>query len=105
MPQNQDLVLSWFAMLLLSALRDITYMRELLQLIEAAEVPAPAPIEQRWTSASSSAMSPAAAGPVAAAGSSCSSSKLPPDSVFSWVGIIMYLPTEDPEQREAITQR
>jgi L-galactono-1,4-lactone dehydrogenase len=85
--------------------RDITYMQELLRLIESAEVPAPAPIEQRWTAASSGAMSPAAAGAAAAAGSSCSSAGLPADSVFSWVGIIMYLPTEDPQQRQAITDK
>jgi hypothetical protein len=27
------------------------------------------------------------------------------DDIFSWVGIIMYLPTQDAEQREAITRR
>jgi L-galactono-1,4-lactone dehydrogenase len=80
-------------------------MRELLRIIEAAAIPAPAPIEQRWTAASSSAMSPAAAGRTAAAGSSCTSAKLLDSSVFSWVGIIMYLPSDDPQQREAITAR
>ncbi|KAK3277544.1 hypothetical protein CYMTET_14457, partial [Cymbomonas tetramitiformis] len=29
----------------------------------------------------------------------------PPDAFFSWVGIIMYLPTSDPAQRKAITDR
>lgn len=73
-------------------------MKDLLQEIEAAEIPAPAPIEQRWTASSSSPMSPAAAGAGSAAG-------LPADTVHSWVGIIMYLPSEDPEQRDAITSR
>jgi L-galactono-1,4-lactone dehydrogenase len=73
-------------------------MRELLSHIESAEVPAHSPIEQRWTSSSSSPMSPAAAGPG-------SQGALPADSVHSWVGIIMYLPTEDPQQRQAITDR
>lgn len=41
------------------------------------QIPAPSPIEQRWTSGSSASMSPAAG---------------PPDSVHSWVGVIMYLP-------------
>jgi hypothetical protein len=73
-------------------------MQELLRQIEAAEVPAHSPIEQRWTSSSSSPMSPAAAGPG-------SQRQLPADTVHSWVGIIMYLPTEDPQQRQAITDR
>jgi L-galactono-1,4-lactone dehydrogenase len=73
-------------------------MRELLSHIESAEVPAHSPIEQRWTASSSSPMSPAAAGPG-------SQRALPADTVHSWVGIIMYLPTEDPQQRQAITDR
>lgn len=77
---------------------DIKYMQDLLRNIEAAEVPAHSPIEQRWTASSSSPMSPAAAGPG-------SQRRLPADTVHSWVGIIMYLPTEDPQQRQAITDR
>jgi L-galactono-1,4-lactone dehydrogenase len=77
---------------------DIAYMQELLRNTEAAEVPAHSPIEQRWTASSSSPMSPAAAGPG-------SQRQLPADTVHSWVGIIMYLPTEDPQQRQAITDR
>lgn len=71
---------------------DLGFMRELLQRIEAAAVPAPAPIEQRWTASSSAGMSPAAARGKA-------------DTLHSWVGIIMYLPTEDAAQRQAITDR
>jgi L-galactono-1,4-lactone dehydrogenase len=37
--------------------------------------------------------------------SGSSSSSLPADSVFSWVGVIMYLPSEDPQQRQAITDK
>ena len=72
--------------------RDIQYMEELLKLVERNKIPAPSPIEQRWSSGSSSSMSP------------CSGSK---DSLFSWIGIIMYLP-EDPEKehlRDAVTTR
>jgi L-galactono-1,4-lactone dehydrogenase len=62
--------------------RDISYMEELLKLIKRNNIPAPSPIEQRWTSGSSSSMSPCAG---------------PADSLHSWVGIIMYLP-EDPDK-------
>lgn len=81
---------------------DLAYMQQLLAEIEAAGLPAHAPIEQRWTASSSSPMSPASAPPPAAGrrGSSSSSS----DTVHSWVGIIMYLPSDDPEQRTAITE-
>lgn len=71
---------------------DIRYMKELLKLVEKSNIPAPSPIEQRWSSGSSSSMSP------------CSGSK---ESLFSWVGIIMYLP-EDPKKehiRDAVTKR
>uniref|UniRef100_UPI00315B4042 L-galactono-1,4-lactone dehydrogenase n=1 Tax=synthetic construct TaxID=32630 RepID=UPI00315B4042 len=69
---------------------DLEYMEELMRLINKEGIPAPAPIEQRWTAGSSSPMSPAYSPS--------------PDSVFSWVNIIMYLPTEDEEQRKAITE-
>ncbi|XVE61040.1 hypothetical protein DITRI_Ditri06bG0008500 [Diplodiscus trichospermus] len=68
---------------------DLEYIEELKQLIEKEEIPAPAPIEQRWTARSQSTMSPAS-----------SSSE---DDIFSWVGIIMYLPTMDARQRKEIT--
>lgn len=71
-------------------MKDLYYMEELLQLIEKEDIPAPAPIEQRWTARSRSPMSPA---------SSCEE-----DDIFSWVGIIMYLPTSDPRQRKDITE-
>lgn len=64
---------------------DLEYMSRLLRLIEEHRVPAPCPIEQRWSSASSSAMSPAAGSPA---------------DLFSWVGVIMYLPDEPSARRE-----
>ncbi|KAM0951069.1 putative L-galactonolactone dehydrogenase [Dioscorea sansibarensis] len=72
------------------SMRDLDYMEELKQLVETEGIPAPAPIEQRWTARSLSAMSPASS-PRA-------------DDVFSWVGIIMYLPTTDARQRKDITE-
>lgn len=70
---------------------DLDFMEQLLKRIDAEDVPAHAPIEQRWTASSSSSMSPA------------SSSN--PDQVFSWVGIILYLPTAEVNARRAITKR
>ena len=67
-------------------------MHELLQQLEADNTPAPAPIEQRWSAASSAPMSPVA-------------SRCNPDALHSWVGIIMYLPTEEKRARQAITDR
>ena len=71
---------------------DLDYVEELLSRVERQGIPAPSPIEQRWTASSKSALSPASA-PGA------------PQTLFSWVGVIMYLPTEDEGQREAITNR
>ncbi|KAH7435458.1 hypothetical protein KP509_06G065800 [Ceratopteris richardii] len=70
---------------------DLKYMERLLDLIKKDNFPAPAPIEQRWTASSKSYMSPAFSDS--------------PEALFSWVGIIMYLPTEDEEQRKGITNR
>ncbi|XP_008808781.2 L-galactono-1,4-lactone dehydrogenase 2, mitochondrial [Phoenix dactylifera] len=71
------------------SMKDLDYIEELMQLIQSEEIPAPAPIEQRWTAHSKSLMSPA------------SSSG---EDIFSWVGIIMYLPTMDARQRKEITE-
>ena len=70
---------------------DLEFVDGILRDIEREKVPAPCPIEQRWTAGSANAMSPAR-------------SADPAGSVHSWVGIIMYLPTEDPAQRDAITR-
>lgn len=71
-------------------MRDLEYIEELKKLIEKEAVPAPAPIEQRWSARSKSPMSPA--------------SSPQEDIIFSWVGIIMYLPTMDARQRKEITE-
>ncbi|CAD7971735.1 unnamed protein product [Amoebophrya sp. A25] len=55
---------------------DLHYVFELLDKIERQEIPAPAPIEQRYTRASTSKLSP------------CYSPN--PDDLFTWVGVIMY---------------
>jgi len=68
---------------------DMTFMDNLLRNIEEKNIPAHSPIEQRWSCGSSSPMSPAF-GTV--------------DSLHTWVGIIIYLPSDDPQQRKDITQ-
>lgn len=55
-------------------MKDLKYIEELKKLIEKEEIPAPAPIEQRWTASSRSVMSPA--------------SSTSPDDIFSWVIIL-----------------
>ena len=63
-------------------------MEALLEGIETKGIPAHSPIEQRWSASSSSKMSP---------------SHGEPGGLHSWVGIINYLPSDDPDQRSAIT--
>lgn len=63
----------------LAAGHDIRFVRDLLEAAENAGMPAPSPIEQRWTARSSSPLSPAYSAD--------------PQAKFSWVGIIMYLPS------------
>jgi len=55
-------------------LQDIKYIEQVLKLIKKQNIPAPAPIEQRWTASSKSPLSPA---------SSSSSTSL--DALYSWV--------------------
>ena len=71
---------------------DLEFMAELLKALEENNVPAPGPIEQRWSSSSSADMSPAA----------CPENLA---EVHSWVGIIMYLPEDNPELRSKVTER
>lgn len=78
-------------------LTDVKYVEDVLNHIESTSVPAPAPIEQRWTSPSSS--------PLSAAGEKPTKELAP---LYSWVGVIMYLPDADgtescAESRENIT--
>ena len=70
--------------------KDLLFMRDLRKMIAENDIPAHAPIEQRWTSGSSSIMSPSYGAK---------------DSLHSWVGIIMYLPTQVEAEREEITAR
>jgi L-galactono-1,4-lactone dehydrogenase len=78
----------------------IDFVEELLGEIESRGIAAPSPIEQRWTSASTSPLSPAFAG----GGESYDAQH----ALFSWVGVIMYLPSEDLDptgyRREFIAQ-
>jgi len=67
----------------------IDFMEDLLKEIESSGLPAPAPIEQRWSSGSTSPLSPASVGP------QVNESYDSKNSLFSWVGVIMYLPSED----------
>lgn len=53
------------------SMKDLEYIEGLKKLIEKEEIPAPAPIEQRWTTRSQSPMSPAYS--------------LAEDDIFSWV--------------------
>ena len=69
---------------------DVDYVKELLEEIELREIPAPGPIEQRWTASSESVLSPAASED--------------PSEVFSWIGIIMYLPLADVGMRAKVTE-
>jgi len=92
-----------------SEMPDIRFMEEVLSMIEEKEIAAPAPIEQRWTCSSRSGMSPASLrdsrGQVVSIcrDSHSTSTDSPKDFVHTWVGIIMYLPTDDPVQRDKIT--
>mmetsp|Transcript_19845 Transcript_19845/g.36807 ORF Transcript_19845/g.36807 Transcript_19845/m.36807 type:complete len:597 (-) Transcript_19845:548-2338(-) len=68
---------------------DLLFVEKLLNAIETEGLPAPAPIEQRWSCGSSAAMSVAPS----------IADMAPHDVLCSWVGIIMYLPSEDPGSR------
>jgi len=71
---------------------DLAFMSDVMAALEEGGVAAPGPIEQRWSASSSADMSPA-------------SSPEDMSVVHSWVGIIMYLPEDDQQQRAQITQR
>jgi L-galactono-1,4-lactone dehydrogenase len=74
--------------------KDLDFMQQLLSKIESDTdtFPAPAPIEQRWSSSSTSPMSPA-------------SNVHAPDTLQCWVGIIMYIPTNDQQVRAKIAEK
>lgn len=76
--------------------RDIEFAQRLLELVETHNIPAPSPIEQRWSASSTAPMSPAYTPDSVAA----------PNQVYTWVGIIMYLPpSQTSAQRRIITDR
>jgi L-galactono-1,4-lactone dehydrogenase len=85
-------------------MKDIRFMEELMEVIRKHDVPAPAPIEQRWTAASSSPMSPSYAPPPTKLESNSWSKGGSSNTVFSWVGIIMYLSSTDGAARSAVTE-
>jgi len=70
---------------------DLQFMQDLLELAEGSKLAVPAPIEQRWTAGSKSRMSPA--------------SSEGDEDLHSWVGIIMYLPTQEQQARDEITAK
>jgi len=79
---------------------DINFMEKLLTGIEDEQsIPAHSPIEQRWSSSSSSLMSPVY-------DKNCSKeNSVEEDTLHSWVGIIMYLPPADEEDKNSLEQR
>ena len=68
---------------------DLDFVEELKIELEAAGLPAPSPIEQRWTASSTSPMSPAYS--------------QNSNDIYSWVGGIMYMPND--ESRASVTEK
>ena len=112
-------------------LSDLDYMEEILELIEEEGVPAPSPIEQRWTLSSTCPMSIAydnraagtgvtgvtdgdgggsssdtwtAAAAAAAAEEEGQGQQQSSRPLHTWVGIIMYLCAQEPDERARITE-
>lgn len=71
--------------------QDLSFVQDVMKQINRFQVAAPAPLEQRWTNGSRSMLSPV--------------HSLSKDALFSWLGIIMYLPTDDAKQRQEITAK
>lgn len=70
--------------------KDVKFVQKLLSIIENEKISAPSPIEQRWTARSTAPLSPA--------------HSQDPEDIFSWVGIIMYLPSHEDPRRIEVTQ-
>jgi L-galactono-1,4-lactone dehydrogenase len=90
--------------------RDLAFVRALIKAVEAQGLPAPAPIEQRWTCGSAAAMSPVGPGNEGeresereGARASTATASRPHEQLHSWVGIIMYLPER--EMRTAVENK
>ena len=73
---------------------DVTYVEDVIDIIESKSIPAPCPIEQRWSAASTSPLSPVSEKP---------DRDLAP--FYSWVGIIMYLPDASADDEDASMTR
>jgi len=79
----------------------MNFMEEILAEIEKTGIAAHSPLEQRWSAASKSPLSPAS---VVEAPTAYDRER----ALFSWVGVIMYLPSEDMDptgyRRQFITE-
>ena len=79
----------------------VRFVRDVLEeVVEKDGLPAPAPIEQRWTASSSSPMSPASRRRWELGRGPARPGEHP---LFSWVGIIQYMPSADTPVRSAVT--
>lgn len=72
---------------------DINMVKNILQIIKEEKLPAPGPIEHRFTAPSSSVMSPAY----------CKPNENNENRVFSWIGVIMYLTNKDQQERDQVS--
>jgi L-galactono-1,4-lactone dehydrogenase len=88
--------------------KDVQFVKKLLKLVESANIAAPSPVEQRWSAQSSAVMSPCHSRNKVITNNAVIDGEQGADDdpeVFSWVGIIMYLPpNQGPASRAAITR-
>ena len=70
-------------------------MRRLLKTITNNDIPAPAPLEQRWSASSRSYMSPVGVTKGTNCTNDIANGVIEEDTIHCWVGIIMYLPTSN----------
>eukprot|EP00897_Mesotaenium_endlicherianum_P007247 jgi/Mesen1/6550/ME000334S05899 len=82
---------------------DLRFMEDVMKFIEEHKIAAPAPIEQRFSRGSRSPLSPVSSG--GGGGGGRAGERPDKNELHSWVGIIMYLPTDDEEERRAITRK
>lgn len=83
---------------------DMECMERILRLVKQGKIPAPGPIEQRWSSSSDAVMSTAPQYPRGSLDVK-TDTKQKERLLYSWVGIIMYIPVEDEERRGEIARR
>jgi len=65
--------------------KDVAFVQRLLERIEKERIPAPVPIEHRFTSGTSSTMSPVHG-----------------DGLYGWVGVVLYMPSPVQEDRAKV---